>query len=153
MDVVKKNGDKLDTKMLEKRLGCKVVEISALKGAGITVAAEEAINAAENGKIVPPHAFSGPVEHAIAHIEEAVLHNMPQTAQRWYAIKVFERDEKIIKKLKIDSNTLAHIEEDIKAAENELDDDAESIITNERYRGNYQDLLQEKGCRQALQFG
>ncbi|MCR4719154.1 MAG: ferrous iron transporter B [Firmicutes bacterium] len=133
MDVVKKNGDKLDTKMLEKRLGCKVVEISALKGAGITVAAEEAINAAENGKIVPPHAFSGPVEHAIAHIEEAVLHNMPQTAQRWYAIKVFERDEKIIKKLKIDSNTLAHIEEDIKAAENELDDDAESIITNERY--------------------
>ena len=133
IDVVKKNGDKLDTKMLEKRLGCKVVEISALKGTGITVAAEEAINAAQNGKIVPPHAFSGPVEHAIAHIEEAVLHNMPQTAQRWYAIKVFERDEKIIKKLKIDEKTLAHIEEDIKAAENELDDDAESIITNERY--------------------
>ena len=133
MDVVKKNGDKLDTKMLEKRLGCKVVEISALKGTGITVAADEAINAAKSGKSVPPHTFSGPVEHAIAHIEEAVLHNMPQTAQRWYAIKVFERDEKIIKKLKIDSKTLEHIEEDIKAAENELDDDAESIITNERY--------------------
>ena len=133
MDIVKKNGDRLDTKMLEKRLRCRIVEISALKGTGVMDAAEEAINAAKNGKIVPPHAFSGPVEHAIAHIEEAVLHNMPEAAQRWYAIKVFERDEKIIKKLKIDEKTLSHIEEDIKTAEKELDDDAESIITNERY--------------------
>lgn len=133
MDVVKKNGDKLDTKVLEKRLGCRVVEISALRGNGISVAAEEAVNAAKSGKTVPPHTFSGPVEHAIAHIEEAVLHNMPEAAQRWYAIKVFERDEKIIKKLKIEIGTIEHIEEDIKAAEKELDDDAESIITNERY--------------------
>ena len=133
MDIVKKNGDKLDTKMLEKKLGCKVVEISALKGDGIMEAADAAIKAAESGKIVCPHTFSGAVEHAIAHIEEAALHDMSLDAQRWYALKVFERDEKIIKKLKIDSKTLAHIEEDIKAAENELDDDAESIITNERY--------------------
>ena len=133
IDIVRKNGDKLDTKMLEKRLGCKIVEISALKGDGVMKAAEEAISAAKNGKSVPPHTFSGPVEHAIAHIEEAVLHNMSLDAQRWYAIKVFERDEKIIKKLKIEPDTLLHIEEDIKAAESELDDDAESIITNERY--------------------
>ena len=133
MDIVKKNGDKLDTNMLSKRLGCKVVEISALKGNGIMEAADAAIKAAESGKTVPPHTFSGPVEHAIAHIEEAVLHDMSLDAQRWYAIKIFERDEKIIEKLNISSDTLAHIEEDIKAAENELDDDAESIITNERY--------------------
>ena len=133
IDVVKKNGDKLDAKMLEKRLGCKIVEISALRGEGVMAAAEEAIIAAKNGKSVPAHTFSGPVEHAIAHIEEAVLHNMSLDAQRWYAIKVFERDEKIIKKLKIEPETLLHIEEDIKAAESELDDDAESIITNERY--------------------
>ena len=133
IDVVRKNGDKLNSAMLEKRLGCKVVEISALKGEGIMAAAEAAINAANSGKTVPPHTFSGPVEHAIAHIEEAVLHNMSLDAQRWYAIKIFERDEKIIKKLKIDKDTLSHIEEDIKAAESELDDDAESIITNERY--------------------
>ncbi|MBR4173633.1 MAG: ferrous iron transport protein B, partial [Clostridia bacterium] len=133
MDIVKKNGDKLNTEMLSKRLGCKVVEISALKGNGITEAADTAIKAAESGKIVCPHTFSGAVEHAIAHIEEAALHDMSLDAQRWYAIKIFERDEKIIEKLNIPSDTLSHIEEDIKAAENELDDDAESIITNERY--------------------
>lgn len=133
IDVVRKNGDKLNTKMLEMRLGCRVVEISALKGDGVMTAAEEAIIAADNGKTVPPHTFSGPVEHAIAHIEEAVLHDMSLDAQRWYAIKVFERDEKVIKKLNIAPDILLHIEEDIKAAEKELDDDAESIITNERY--------------------
>ena len=133
MDIVKKNGDKLNTEMLSKRLGCKVVEISALKGTGIMEAADVAIKAAESGKTVCPHTFSGAVEHAIAHIEEAALHDMSLDAQRWYAIKIFERDEKIIEKLNISSDTLSHIEEDIKAAEKELDDDAESIITNERY--------------------
>lgn len=133
MDIVKKNGDKIDIVQLSSQLGCKVVEISALKGTGITAAAEEAINAANNGKTVPQHRFSGIVEHAIAHIEEATLHNMPEAQQRWYAIKIFERDEKVLETLKLDKAVAEHIEEDIKNAEKELDDDAESIITNERY--------------------
>ena len=133
MDVVKKNGDKIDINELSKQLGCKVVEISALKGTGIMEAAQEAINAANNGKTVPTHSFSGPVEHAIAHIEEAAVHDMPEEQQRWYAIKVFERDDKVLEQLNLPSSKLAHIEEDIKAAEKELDDDSESIITNERY--------------------
>ena len=133
MDVVKKNGDRIDIKELSKALGCKVVEISALKGNGIMEAAEAAISAAQSTKTVPQHTFSGPVEHALAHIEEAVVHNMPEEQQRWYAIKVFERDDKVLEQLKIDQATLDHIENDIKAAEAELDDDAESIITNERY--------------------
>ena len=133
MDVVRKNGDKIDTKQLSKQLGCKIVEISALKGEGIMEAAEEAIMAAKNGKTIPQHTFSGPVEHAIAHIEEAAIHGMPEDQQRWYAIKIFERDEKVLEQLNIPSETLKHIEAYIKAAESELDDDAESIITNERY--------------------
>lgn len=133
MDVVNKSGDKINIPQLSKQLGCKIVEISALKGSGIDEAAEAAINAAKNGKTIPQHTFSGPVEHAIAHIEEAVLHDMPEEQQRWYAIKVFERDEKVLEKLNIPEGTKAHIEEDIAAAEKELDDDAESIITNERY--------------------
>uniref|UniRef100_UPI0025D00838 ferrous iron transporter B n=1 Tax=Ruminococcus sp. TaxID=41978 RepID=UPI0025D00838 len=133
MDVVKKNGDKINIAQLSKQLGCKIVEISALKGTGIDEAAEAAISAAKNSKTIPQHTFSGPVEHAIAHIEEAVLHDMPEEQQRWYAIKVFERDEKVLEKLNIPERTLKHIEEDIAAAEKELDDDAESIITNERY--------------------
>ncbi|MCR5015906.1 MAG: ferrous iron transporter B [Ruminococcus sp.] len=133
MDVVKKNGDKIKIDELSKQLGCKIVEISALKGTGVDAAAEAAINAAKNDKTIPQHTFSGPVEHAIAHIEEAVLHDMPEEQQRWYAIKVFERDEKVLEKLNIPEKTKAHIEEDIVAAEKELDDDAESIITNERY--------------------
>ena len=133
MDVVRKNGDKIDIKELSEKLGCKVVEISALKGTGISEAAEAAIEAANNTKTVPQHTFSGVVEHALAHIEEACVHDMPEEQQRWYAIKVFERDEKVIGKLNIDEKTLAHIEGDIKAAEKELDDDSESIITNERY--------------------
>ena len=133
MDVVQKNGDKINITQLSKQLGCKIVEISALKGTGVDEAAEAAISAAKNSKTIPQHTFSGPVEHAIAHIEEAVLHDMPEEQQRWYAIKVFERDEKVLEKLNIPESTLKHIENDIKDAEKELDDDAESIITNERY--------------------
>ena len=133
MDVVRKNGDKINVEELSRELGCKIVEISALKGTGIEEAAEAAIAAARNGKTVPMHTFSGPVEHAIAHIEEAVLHDMPQERQRWYAIKIFERDSKALEELNIPKDTVAHIETDIAAAEKELDDDAESIITNERY--------------------
>ena len=133
MDVVKKNGDSINTKELGRELGCKVVEISALKGTGVMEAAEAAIEAAKSTKTVPMHTFSGPVEHAIAHIEEAAVHNMPEEQQRWYAIKIFERDDKVLAKLKLNATVLSHIEEDIKTAEKEQDDDAESIITNERY--------------------
>ena len=133
IDVVNKNGDKINLEALSETMGCKAVAISALKGTGIMEAAEEAIKAAKNTKTVPPHTFSGPVEHALAHIEEAVLHDMNEDKQRWYAIKIFERDEKIIAKLGISKEKMEHIEKDIAAAEKELDDDAESIITNERY--------------------
>ena len=133
IDVVKKNGDDIKIDVLSKQLGCKVVEISALKGTGVDEAAEAAITAAKNGKTIPQHTFSGPVEHAIAHIEEALLHDMPEEQQRWYAIKVFERDEKVLEKLDMQESVKAHIEKDIASAEEELDDDAESIITNERY--------------------
>ena len=133
MDVVRKNGDQINIAELSRQLGCKVMEISALKGEGIMEAAEAAINAAKTAKTIPMHTFSGPVEHAIAHIEEAALHDLPQEQQRWYAIKIFERDSKVLEQLNIPKEKLAHIETDIKAAETELDDDAESIITNERY--------------------
>lgn len=133
MDIVRKNGDKINIPELSRELGCKIVEISALKGNGVMEAAEAAIDAAKNSKTVPMHTFSGPVEHAIAHIEEAAVHDMPAEQQRWYAIKIFERDDKVLEQLKLSENTLSHIEQDIKAAEDELDDDAESIITNERY--------------------
>ena len=133
MDVVKKSGDKIDTKVLSESLGCKVVEISALKNEGIMEAAEAAIEAAKAGKTVPHHPFSGAVEHAIAHIEEAAVHNLPENEQRWYAVKIFERDEKAREKLNLPQEVLDHVEKDIVAAEKEMDDDAESIITNERY--------------------
>ena len=133
MDLVKKAGDKIDVSELSRQLGCKIVEISALKGDGVMEAAEEAIAAAQATKTVPQHSFSGPVEHALAHIEEAIVHDLPEERQRWYAIKLFERDEKVMESLKIGADKLAHVEDDIKAAEKELDDDAESIITNERY--------------------
>lgn len=133
MDVVKKNGDKIRIDELSRRLGCKVVEISALKGTGVMDAAQAAIDAAKGAVTVPQHSFSGVVEHALAHIEEAAVHNMPAEQQRWYAIKIFERDEKVLEKLNLSKVVIDHIEEDIKAAEEELDDDAESIITNERY--------------------
>lgn len=133
MDIVKKNGDKINIAELSRQLGCKVLEISALKGTGIKEAAEAAVEAAKNGKTVPMHTFSGSVEHAIAHIEEAALHELPEEQQRWYAVKIFERDEKVLSQLGLNSAVLSHIEEDIKACEAELDDDSESIITNERY--------------------
>ena len=133
MDVVRKNGDKINFAELSRHLGCRVVEISALKGEGIMEAAEAAIDAAKSTKTVPMHSFSGPVEHAIAHIEEAIVHDKPEEQQRWYAIKVFERDEKVLEQLKVPAETMKHVEADIRAAEKELDDDSESIITNERY--------------------
>ena len=133
MDVVKKNGDLINVEELSRQLGCRVVEISALKGTGVMEAAEAAVKAAENTKTVPQHSFNGAVEHAIAHIGEAAVHELPAEQQRWYAIKIFERDEKVLEQLKLKNEVLAHIEADIKAAEEELSDDAESIITNERY--------------------
>ena len=133
MDVVKKNGDQINVKELSHQLGCPVVEISALKGTGIMEAVEAAVSAAAGPHTEPQHTFSGPVEHAIAHIEEAVLHDKPAAQQRWYAIKIFERDDKVLEQLQIPADVMQHIETDIKAAETELDDDAESIITNERY--------------------
>ncbi len=133
MDVVGRNGDKINIAELSRELGCRIIEISALKGKGVEEAAEAAIEAAKSEKTVPVHAFSGAVEHAIAHIEEAAIHNMPEEQQRWYAIKIFERDSKVMEMLSLDANTISHIEADIRAAEKELDDDAESIITNERY--------------------
>ena len=133
MDVVRKNGDELNTKELAEKMGCDIIEISALKNESTLEAAELAIKAAKAGKRIPMHTFSGPVEHALAHIEEVAVHNLPEEQQRWYAIKVFERDDKVLEKLSLGEEKLAHIEKDIAAAETELDDDAESIITNERY--------------------
>ncbi len=133
MDVVNKNGDKINTEELSRQLGCKVIEISALKGDGVMKAAEAAVAAAGGEKTVPQHTFSGAVEHAIAHIEECIVHDLPEEQQRWYAIKIFERDDKVIEQMNIPAEKLAHVEGDIKAAEAELDDDSESIITNERY--------------------
>ena len=150
MDVVKKNGDKINTQELSRELGCPVVEISALKGTGIQEAAEAAVQAAQNGHTVPQHTFTGVVEHALAHIEEAAVHNLPEEQQRWYAIKIFERDDKVLAKMNLDAQVAAHIEEDIKAAEEELDDDAESIITNERYVYIASII---KGCYKKKQVG
>ncbi len=133
MDVVRKNGDEINIDELSKKLGCRIVEISALKLTGISEAVEAAIEAAQEKNNVPKHCFSGVVEHALAHIEEAAVHDMPAEQQRWYAVKIFERDEKVLEHLNLGEKLLAHIEEDIKSAEAELDDDAESIITNERY--------------------
>ena len=133
MDVVQKNGDRINIEALSTALGCKVVEISALKGTGVKEAAEAAVEAAKGAVTVPQHSFSGAVEHALAHIEEAAVHDLPAEQQRWYAIKIFERDEKVLEKLKLPADVAAHIEQDIQDAEKELDDDAESIITNERY--------------------
>ena len=133
MDIVRKNGDKINIEELSRELGCRVVEVSALKGSGVMEAAQAAVEAANGPKTVARHSFSGAVEHAIAHIEEAAVHNLPEEQQRWYAIKIFERDEKVLSGLGIGKALLEHIEQDIKAAEQELGDDAESIITNERY--------------------
>jgi len=133
MDIVKKNGDKIDALRLAKELGCQVAEISALKGTGIGEAAEIAVKAAGGAKTVPQHSFSGGVEHTLAHIEEAVLHNLPDEQQRFFSIKLFERDKKITEKLGLKPEQVAHIDQDIKRRETELEDDSESIITAERY--------------------
>lgn len=145
MDVVEKNGDTVNTKNLAKELGCQVVEISALRGTGIKEAAAKAVEIAnQKAGMIPQHSFAGCVEHALAHIEEAVLHNMPEEQQRWYAIKIFERDEKVIDQLGIAEQVESHIEQDIKACEKEMDDDSESIITNERY--NYISTIIQDCC-------
>ena len=150
MDAVKKSGDKINIEELSRELGCKVVEISALKGIGILEAAEAAIDAAKNGKTVPMHTFQGTVEHALAHIEEAAVHHMPEEQQRWYSIKIFERDDKVLEQMQLDQAVLDHIEADIKAVEDEMEDDAESIITNERYIYIGQIL---KGCYKKKSAG
>ena len=133
LDLIEKNGDSIDIDMLAKEMGVKFVPISALKGKNVDEAAKAAVEAAKSGKTIPMHTFSGSVEHALAHIEEACVHSMSEDKQRWYAIKIFERDEKVLESLKLSKETLDHIEKDIKAVEDEMDDDAESIITNERY--------------------
>ena len=133
MDLVDKKGDEIDLELLEKQMGVKFVFISALKGTNIDKAAAAAVEAAKNGKTIPMHTFAGNVEHALAHIEEACVHNLPEEQQRWYSIKLFERDDKVMEALKLDKKTLDHINKDIEAVEKEMDDDSESIITNERY--------------------
>ncbi|MBQ4371136.1 MAG: ferrous iron transporter B, partial [Firmicutes bacterium] len=150
MDVVRKNGDTINTEELGRKFGCKVVEISALKGEGVDEAAEAAVAAAKGSKTVPSHKFSGPVEHALAHIEEVTVHDLPEGEQRWYAVKLFERDEKVLEQLKLSDEIKAHIENDIKAVEEEMDDDSESIITNERYV-YIADAL--RGCYKKQQAG
>ena len=150
MDIVRKKGDKIDIEKLGLKLGCNIVEISALKGDGVFEAAEAAILAAQSKKMEPSHIFSGEVEHALAHIEEATVHNLPEMQQRWYAIKIFERDSKVIEQLGIDKEIVAHIEKDIVHVETEFDDDAESIITNERYL--YIDRIL-KGCYDKKSLG
>ncbi len=150
MDIVRKKGDKIDVEKLSLKLGCKIVEISALKGEGAFEAAEAAILAAKAKIAEPSHIFSGEVEHALAHIEEATVHNMPEMQQRWYAIKIFERDSKVVEQLKLDKAIVEHIEKDIVHVETEFDDDAESIITNERYL--YIDRIL-KGCYDKKSIG
>ncbi len=145
MDIVEKNGDKIHLDELSRRLGCPVFAISALKGTGIVEAADAAIDAAKHGKCIPSHVFSGTVEHALAHIEEAVLHDMPEEQQRWYAVKLFERDEKVMQQLNLPAERMAHIEADIVAVEKLLDDDAEAIIINERY--NYITGMMQYCCK------
>lgn len=134
IDLVRKNGDRIDLEKLSRELGCGVIEISALKGEGSTKAAEMAVQAARSGRAGElPHVFTGSVEHALAHIEESIQGKVDDRFLRWYAVKLFERDERIQQELKLDKTTLDHLEEHIRDCENEMDDDAESIITNQRY--------------------
>ena len=145
MDVVEKNGDSINIERLSRELGCPIIEISALKGRGVTEAAEAAIAAVGTKTVAPKHNFSGEEEHVIAHIEEAAVHNMPEERQRWYAIKIFERDAKVMEELQLSETVRAHIEEDIKNTERVMDDDSESIITNERY--NYVGAVVKRTCK------
>ena len=134
IDLVRKNGDQIDLKKLGDSLGCLVVEMSALKGEGGMAAAEQAVSMAKAHRVGElPHVFTGSVEHAIAHIEESIEGRVADQYLRWYAIKVFERDEKVLEELALDSELAAHLESHIADCEKELDDDAESIITNQRY--------------------
>ncbi|MBR2522667.1 MAG: ferrous iron transporter B [Coriobacteriales bacterium] len=134
MDIVKKSGDEINISALKKALDCEVMEISALKGTGVREAAEKAVELAKSGKKpIPQHRFAGSVEHALAHIEEVAVHGLPEEQQRWHAIKLFERDERVAKQLKLTDEQLSHIDGDIQKCEDELDDDAESIITAQRY--------------------
>lgn len=133
MDVVKKTGDKINIEELSRQLGCKVVEISALKGVGIKEAANEAVKAAKSTKTIPMHTFNSEVEHAIAHIEDALKGKINDEQQRWFAIKAFERDDKVATQLNLDSVTVDQIENITNEVEKHFDDDSESIITNERY--------------------
>ena len=134
IDLVRKNGDKIDLKRLSKELGCEAIEISALKGEGSRQAAELAVQAAKEGKVGElPHVFTGSVEHAIAHIEESIQGKVEPRFLRWYAVKLFERDDKVQAELGLDPELLRHIDEHVADCEKEMDDDAESIITNQRY--------------------
>ena len=146
MDIVRKNGDRIDIEALSKAIGCKAMPISALKGYGVAEAMEAAVALAGSEPHPPRHKFCGAVEHALAHIEEETVHDLPKEQQHFYAIKLFERDERMRERLQLSEETIAHIEEDIVDCEREMDDDAESIITNERY--NYitsiiQDVVQK----------
>ena len=133
MDLTEKNGDEINLKALEEQMGVRFINISALKGRNIDEAADAVVKDASGPRPVPQHSFSGPVEHALAHIEEATVHSLPEEQQRWYAIKIFERDDQVMKNLNLSDETKKHIENDIQTVEKEMDDDAEAIITNERY--------------------
>ncbi|MBQ7175862.1 MAG: 50S ribosome-binding GTPase, partial [Victivallales bacterium] len=134
MDLVKKNGDKIQLEKLSEALGCPVVPISALNGDGCKEAAEKAMEIAQSGKCGEhPHVFSGSVEHAIAHIEESIDKKVDKQNLRWFAVKIFERDEEVLKELHLDKELFSHLDEHIKDCEKEMEDDSESIITNQRY--------------------
>jgi len=150
VDVLRKRGDRIELETLSHRMGCPAVEISALKNTGVDEAVALAIETAKHGKNIPHHIFSGEVEHTLAHIEEAAVHNMPADRQRWYAIKIFERDERVLAELNLNPTILSHIEEDIKTTESLLDDDAEAIIINERY--NYISSIL-RGCFKRKNVG
>ena len=154
IDLVRKNGDEIDRKKLGEALGCEVVEMSALKGEGGMAAAERAVSLARSRKAGElPHVFTGSVEHAIAHIEESIQGRVEERYLRWYAIKLFERDGRVLEELKLDAALAAHLEEHIKDCESELDDDAESIITNQRYAyisGVVERSVKKKAARHAL---
>ncbi len=150
MDIVEKNGDKIDIDELSKRIGCKIVVISALKGTGVNEAADIAVEVAKSKEPAPVYNYSGVVEHAIAHIEEAAVHHMPEEQQRWYAVKIFERDKNVLEELNLAKEKLEHIEKDILLVENKLDDDAEAIIINERYL-YIENIL--KGCFNKKSLG
>ena len=151
IDLVRKNGDKIDLKKLSAELGCQAVEISALKGEGSMKAAEMAVAAAKSGKAGElPHVFTGSVEHAIAHIEESIQGKVDDRFLRWYAVKLFERDDKVQQELKLDKALVDHIDQHIADCEKEMDDDAESIITNQRYA--YINTVVEKAVRKKARI-